>query len=160
MAAAEPFWRRLEAGRALATPYQRFDLLAAWQHHVGARGGVTPFMVTGFDAAASRCSSGRWPHPQRGRCTLVKFLGSKHANFNGGLWRRDVASAISAQDIRGIFERIASCGHRVDLLALYSQPLGWDGIANPFALLPHQSSVDISARQHFDRPGDERSRRC
>src|SRR5258708_29872440 len=52
MMAAEPFWRRLEDGRCLATPYQRFDLLAAWQHHVGARTGVTPAIVIGFDRAA------------------------------------------------------------------------------------------------------------
>ena len=51
MLSAEPFWRRLEAGRALATPYQRFDLLSAWQYHVGARTGVTPFIVVGFDDA-------------------------------------------------------------------------------------------------------------
>src|ERR1700694_5387575 len=51
MAAAEPFWRSLERDDAWATPYQRFDLLAAWQLHVGARQGIVPFIVTGFDVA-------------------------------------------------------------------------------------------------------------
>src|SRR5262245_5059977 len=53
MMSAEPYWRRLEAGRSLATPYQRFDLLSAWQYHVGARSGVTPFIVAGFDDAGA-----------------------------------------------------------------------------------------------------------
>ena len=37
MAAAEPYWRALEAGHSLGTPYQRFDFLNLWQHHIGAR---------------------------------------------------------------------------------------------------------------------------
>jgi hypothetical protein len=37
MRAAEPFWRRLEAGAALLTPYQRFDLLTAWHIPIKSR---------------------------------------------------------------------------------------------------------------------------
>src|SRR6266852_7735876 len=85
MAAAEPFWRRLEQGGALTTPYQRFDLLAAWQRHVGAPAGVRPFIITGFDAAGEPVFL--WPFGRQGMgpLRLVKFLGSKHANFNVGL---------------------------------------------------------------------------
>jgi CelD/BcsL family acetyltransferase involved in cellulose biosynthesis len=43
----------------------------------------------------------------------------------------------------------------MDLLVLFSQTFGWDGIANPFALLPHRSSVDHSMRVTIDRPGEE-----
>ena len=50
LAAAEPAWRWLEQGRSLSTAYQRFDLLAAWQRHVGERTGVKPCIVTAFDA--------------------------------------------------------------------------------------------------------------
>ena len=152
MPAAEPFWRRLEAGGALTTPYQRFDLLAAWQHHVGAPAGVRPFIVTGFDAAGEPVFL--WPFGRHdlGLLRLVKFLGSKHANFNLGLWRRDIVTAIGAADIRDIFDRVASGGHRVDLAALFSQPLSWDGLANPFLLLRHQAAVDISARLQLEPP--------
>ena len=152
MAAAEPFWRRLEDGHALTTPYQRFDLLAAWQRHVGARAGVRPFIVTGFDAAGEPAFL--WPFGRHnvGPLGVIKFLGSKHANFNLGLWRRDMVAAIGARDIRDIFDRVAAGGHRVDLAALFSQPQSWDGIANPFLLLPHQAAVDVSARHHFAPP--------
>jgi CelD/BcsL family acetyltransferase involved in cellulose biosynthesis len=153
MPAAEPSWRRLEAGGALTTPYQRFDLLAAWQHHVGARAGVRPFIVTGFDAAGEPVFLWPFGRQDMGPLRLVKFLGSKHANFNVGLWRRDIVTAIGADDIRDIFDRVATGGHRVDLAALFSQPLSWDGLANPFLLLPYQAAVDISARHHFGPPG-------
>src|SRR4029079_12633144 len=83
---------------------------------------------------------------QVGPLGLVQFLGSKHANFNVGLWRRDLAGAITAQDVGAITERIASSGRGADVLALYRLPIRWDGVAHPLMLLPHQASVDISAR--------------
>jgi CelD/BcsL family acetyltransferase involved in cellulose biosynthesis len=147
MAAAEAAWRRLEASGALASPYQRFDLLEAWQRHVGARGGVTPFIVTGFDDAGEPIL---WPfgRVRKGPLQVVHFLGSKHANFNIGLWRRDALATIDAGDLRAALARIAE--HGVDLIALLNQPVTWDGIANPFGLLPHQASVDMSAHARFD----------
>src|SRR5215470_13804015 len=151
MAAAEPFWRRLEEGGALATPYQRFDLLAPWQRHVGARAGVSPFIVAGLDQAGEPLFL--WPlgRARLGPVELVRFLGSKHANFNVGLWRRD---ALATTDVRAVLEGVAA-GHGIDLVALLRQPLAWDGIANPFAQLPHQPSVDMSVRVSFDRPSED-----
>jgi CelD/BcsL family acetyltransferase involved in cellulose biosynthesis len=148
MTAAEPFWRRLEDGRSLATPYQRFDLLAAWQHHVGAQTGVTPWIVTGFDRSGEPLFLWPFGATKKGPLTLVRFLGSKHANFNVGLWRHDVLPTITAHDISGTFAGIAD---GVDLVALISQPLVWNGLANPFSLLPHQASVDMSARLSLER---------
>src|SRR6185312_17081934 len=48
-AAVEPYWRTLE-GSGLSTPYQRYDFLKLWQHHVGGPAGVTPFIVVGLNA--------------------------------------------------------------------------------------------------------------
>jgi CelD/BcsL family acetyltransferase involved in cellulose biosynthesis len=155
MAAAEPFWRRLEDNRALATPYQRFDLLAAWHRHVGAGSGVTPFIVVGFDPMGEPALLWPFGRSRLGPLAIVQFLGSKHANFNIGLWRRDILAAIAAPDILEIFAQIAAGGYPADLVALFRQPLSWDGLANPFALLPHQPSVDISARLDIDRPAGE-----
>jgi CelD/BcsL family acetyltransferase involved in cellulose biosynthesis len=149
MAAAEPSWRHLEQGRPLATPYQRFDLLAAWQRHVGASTGVTPFIVTGFDHAGEPLFLWPFGRAKTGPLAVVRFLGSKHANFNIGLWRRDSVAAMDVPTLRDILARVA--GDRVDLVALLNQPLSWDGLANPFALLPHQPSVDMSAHLTFAR---------
>jgi CelD/BcsL family acetyltransferase involved in cellulose biosynthesis len=142
MAAAEPFWRSLEADDAWATPYQRFDLLAAWQHHVGARTGIVPFIVIGFDGAGRPLFLWPFGRKQMGPLAIAGFLGSKHASFNIGLWRRDLVPAIGAGDIRDLVARSAAGRDPVDLLALYSQPLSWAGLANPFAQLPRQLSAD------------------
>jgi CelD/BcsL family acetyltransferase involved in cellulose biosynthesis len=152
MPAAEPAWRHLEDGRPFATPYQRFDLLAAWQRHVGARTGVTPFIVTGFDHAGEPLFLWPFGRARTGPLELISFLGSKHANFNVGVWRRDSVAAIGARELRDILARVAD--HGVDLIALFNQPLSWDGVANPFALLPHQPAVDMSAHLTFAR-GEE-----
>ena len=48
--AIEADWRRFEQ-HADCTVFQTFDWLAAWQRHIGARGGVAPAIVIGRDAA-------------------------------------------------------------------------------------------------------------
>jgi CelD/BcsL family acetyltransferase involved in cellulose biosynthesis len=152
MAAAEPIWRALERDDAWATPYQRFDLLAAWQRHVGTRAGIVPFIITGFDAVGRPLFL--WPFGRRqlGPLHLAGFLGSKHASFNIGLWRRDLAAAISEGDIHTLMARIAAGRAPVDLIALHDQPLRWAGLANPFALLPRQWSAEDGSCLTLDAP--------
>jgi CelD/BcsL family acetyltransferase involved in cellulose biosynthesis len=150
MTAAEPLWRALERDGAWATPYQRFDLLAAWQHHVGARKGIVPFIVIGFDVAGRPLFLWPFGRKQMGPFRVAGFLGSKHASFNLGLWRRDLAAAIGAGDIHSLLTRTASHDAPVDVLTLYSQPLSWAGVANPFALLPRQMSAEDGASLNLD----------
>jgi len=146
MGAAEPRWRVLEAGQSLMTPYQRFDFLSAWQRHVGAPAGVTPFIVIGLSAQGAPLFL--WPFGRRrfGGLRLIEFLGGKHANFNMGLWRPEVASAIEADDMRALLARISS---RADLMTLTNQPLTWGGTTNPFALLPHQRAPNYGYSGHL-----------
>jgi len=153
LAAAEPAWRALENAGALLTPYQRFDLLAAWQRHVGARHGVQPYLIAGFDPAGAPLFL--WPLGRRrlGPLRVLHFLGSKHANFNVALWRRDIAAAIGAEDVRGIFRSVA--GGAADLAALFSQPLIWNGMINPFARLPHQAAAESNTRLSLPRQTDD-----
>ncbi|HEX7792316.1 MAG TPA: GNAT family N-acetyltransferase, partial [Afipia sp.] len=49
MREAEAVWRAFESGDCLSTPYQRFDLLNAWQTNVGADEGAKPFIVIAYD---------------------------------------------------------------------------------------------------------------
>ena len=137
--AAEPVWRRLEAA-AVTTPYQRYDWLGPWQRHVGARAGVRPFIVVGSDEGGAPVFLLPLGVTRRGPLTTARFLGGKHANFNLGLWRRDVAATMDADGIRSILDLLASRSRGVDLLALFNQPESWDGVANPLALLPRQPS--------------------
>ena len=140
LAAAEPHWRALEAGPALATPYQHFDFLKHWQHHVGTADGVTPFIVVAFNEAGTPLFL--WPLGSRrtGTVRVAEFLGGKHANFNMGIWRRDALARITAADLRDVLAKLA--GH-ADVLALINQPLTWAGTTNPLVLLPQQRSANF-----------------
>jgi CelD/BcsL family acetyltransferase involved in cellulose biosynthesis len=140
MGQAEPHWRALERPHAFCTPYQRYEFLVLWQRHVGTEAGFTPFIVAGFDAIGTplfllplgRRSLGPWK--------VVEFLGGKHANFNMGLWRRDVAATIGADALRAVLKRLAGSA---DLMMLLNQSLTWAGTTNPFALLPHQRAANL-----------------
>jgi CelD/BcsL family acetyltransferase involved in cellulose biosynthesis len=137
MAAAEPLWRALEAQAHFGSPFQSFDWAKAWQLHVGAPSGVSPFIVVGFDAQdepACLWPLGRW---RIGGLRFVEFLGGKHANFNMALWRGDLATQVSADDLRDVLMQLDD---EADLLMLTNQPMVWNGKRNPFALLPHQAS--------------------
>src|ERR1700682_2077919 len=46
---AETVWRGLEDQQQFSTPYQRFDFLKPWQHQVGARENVLPFIIIAYD---------------------------------------------------------------------------------------------------------------
>src|SRR5471032_1565287 len=140
MAAAEPHWLALERANNLATPYQGFDFLNLWQHHVGADAGIKPFIVVGFDADDTPLFL--WPFGARKIAGqhLVEFLGGKHTNFNMALWRRDAAATIGADDLRAVLKRIAE---HADIVKLINQPLTWAGTTNPFALLPQQRSANF-----------------
>jgi CelD/BcsL family acetyltransferase involved in cellulose biosynthesis len=152
---AEPIWRRLEREDALATPYQSFDFLAAWQRQVGALTGVTPFIVVGFDSAGKPAFL--WPlgRMRKGPLNVVSFLGGKHANFNFALWRRDVLTKLTADDISTVLARIAAEGRQADVLNLLNQPRTWEGVVNPFAALPHQPSPSDSLRLGLHGPGED-----
>ena len=146
IAAAEPVWRGLEIGGAIATPYQRFDFIAPWQRHVGCRQGVRPFLVVGSDARGTPLFLLPLGRTRHGPLDVLGFLGGKHANFNVALWRRDVAAALDRDAMETILAMVREAGRGADLLMLTNQPLRWDGVANPLATLRHQPSPSFACR--------------
>lgn len=140
MAAAEPSWRALEREDTLFTPYQRYDFLRFWQAHVGAPAGVKPFIVAGFNAAGMPLFLLPFGTRGMGGLRALEFLGGKHANFNMGLWRRELATRITAHDLKAVLAHLAG---RADMLMLVNQPLTWAGATNPLALLPQQRSANF-----------------
>jgi CelD/BcsL family acetyltransferase involved in cellulose biosynthesis len=139
-AAAEPVWRWIQAQPAnLLTPYQRFDLLQAWQRHVGTRKGLTPLIAVGFDADDKPACLLPLGRRMIGASQQAEFLGGKHANFNSAIWRRDIAERVSANDVLDFLQQLAPAA---DALILLNQPRHWDDLDNPLALLPHSPSAD------------------
>ena len=141
LAGAEATWRAMETAQQSCSPFQRFDFVSAWQRHVGARDGLTPFIVIAYD-------SERRPlmllplavrHLYGARC--AGFMGGKHSTFNMALWDRDFAATATQADLEGLIAGL-SARHEADVLALHQQPLRWRDLPNPIALLPHQPSAN------------------
>jgi CelD/BcsL family acetyltransferase involved in cellulose biosynthesis len=147
---AEPIWRELET-RQLATPYQRFDLLAAWQREVGARENAQPFIVTAHDADGRPLVLLPLTIRSRRGVRVACFMGGKHANFNMALWDRDFAREASASDLDALLSslRKSAC----DVLVLRQQPRHWQDFLNPLTTLPRQRSINDFPVLHMV-PGD------
>jgi CelD/BcsL family acetyltransferase involved in cellulose biosynthesis len=142
MAEAEPIWRAMDNGDFLATPYQRFELLDAWQTHVGAHEGATPFIVVGYDEAGRPLLLLPLATMRENGSTIARFMGGKHATFNMGLWRRDFAETATKADLDALCAALRGHNDGADLLAFTQQPQQWRGIANPLALLAGQPSTN------------------
>jgi CelD/BcsL family acetyltransferase involved in cellulose biosynthesis len=136
---AEPVWRAFEEPGHLSTPYQRFDLLGAWQRSVGAQEGARPFIVIARDAERRPLAllplALRQGHGLRTAC----FMGGKHTTFNMGLWNAEFAAHAVAADLDAL---LAGLRDHADVLALTQQPTRWRDQQNPLALLPRQSAIN------------------
>jgi CelD/BcsL family acetyltransferase involved in cellulose biosynthesis len=138
---AEAIWRSLEDPHQFSTPYQRFEFLGAWQHQVGQREGLSPFIVVAYDVERRPLLllplAHRHTHGVRTAC----FMGGKHATFNMALWDHEFAGNATADDLDALISGIrAQSG--ADVLELTQQPLRWRDTPNPMALLPNQPSAN------------------
>jgi CelD/BcsL family acetyltransferase involved in cellulose biosynthesis len=140
--AVEREWRTLESPEQIFTPYQRFDLVSAWQDNVGVSIGAKPRPVLARDGEGRPVMLLPLVTASFGPFRVAGFPGGKHSNFNMALWRRDFAAAASAGDIAGIVAEITRQDRGLDVLAFKQQPHDWSGTQNPFALLSHQPSVN------------------
>jgi len=140
MAEAAPIWLGLERNAALASPYQRYTWASSWQETVARAEGATPFIVVGRDHAGS--AAFLWPlcRTRLGPLSIARFCGGKHSNANFPLWRPEVASSVTAADIRAVLDDVARRERSVDMLVLLNRPRSWSFVTNPLALLPHDES--------------------
>ncbi len=147
-AAAAPDWDRL-ACEAVATPFGRRDWIEAWHRHIGAAAGFSPLIAVARDERGNPVFL--LPLAARtGRLlTVARYFGGSHSQLNMALWRRDIATAVTAGDLRGAFATIAQ-QRGIDLFVLLNQPALWDGRANPLVQLAHQASPDDVFRVDFE----------
>jgi len=138
---AETTWRAMESAQKSCTPYQRFDFVSAWQRNVGAREGLTPFIVIAYDAERRPLMLLPLAVRQVYGARCASFMGGKHSTFNMALWDKDFAATATQADLEGLIAAISQRAE-ADVLALHQQPLHWRGLPNPIALLPHQPSAN------------------
>ena len=148
IARAAAVWDRLAAD-AVATPFGRRDWVELWQRHIGAPAGQRPLIAVARDGRDDPLFV--LPLAARtGRLlTVARYFGGSHAQLNMGLWRRDIAAALTADDLNAAFASIAQ-QRGIDLFILLNQPVLWDGRANPLVQLPHQPSPDDVFRIDFE----------
>jgi CelD/BcsL family acetyltransferase involved in cellulose biosynthesis len=138
---AETVWRSLETQNHLSTPYKRFDFLHPWQQMVGTREGLRPFVVVAYDRDHVPLLLLPLVIRQSWGVRCADFMGGKHATFNMAIWNRDFAAVASRVDLDIVFSAIQE-REGVDVLSFDRQPLTWQDLPNPMALLPRQMSVN------------------
>ncbi len=138
---AEAVWRRLEAQRYFATPYQRFDFLSGWQREVGGRESLRPFIVIGYDADRRPLLLLPLALGRNQGVRVARFMGGRHTTFNMALWDRDFVATATAADVAALLSAIRQRA-AVDVLALTQQPRRWRDLPNPMAMLPNQPSIN------------------
>jgi CelD/BcsL family acetyltransferase involved in cellulose biosynthesis len=138
---AETVWRRLENQQDFSTPYQRFDFLSPWQRLVGAREGLQPLIVIGYDRDQTPLLLLPLVLKQTLGIRTAHFMGGKHTTFNMALWNREFATVASRADLDILFAAIRERSG-ADILAFSQQPLEWQDLPNPMGLLPRQPSVN------------------
>lgn len=135
---AEADWTALEE-RAPISPYQRYDLAAAWVQHAAASEGVSPRI------GVVRNETGRvvmilpFGVTRRLGINIAVYLGGSHFNLN--LPISDPHLRLGARAAPALLHAYAAAAG-ADLLLLCNQPERWKGIPHPFLSLPHYGAPD------------------
>jgi CelD/BcsL family acetyltransferase involved in cellulose biosynthesis len=134
---AERDWRKLEAAGD-ATPFQTFDWLSAWQHHMGAAAGIKPAIIVGrrgddiLFLLPLAVTAG-------GLTRRLTFLGQDLCDYNAPLLARDFTNALGegfAELWRQIHQRIqATPALRHDTIAFAKMPDRVGAQRNPLLCL-------------------------
>ena len=136
-AAVEADWRRFEH-TADCTPFQTFDWLSAWQHHVGAAKGISPAIVI-----ARRGDQMLLLLPlgiqRRGFTRCLTFLGDVLCDYNAPLLAPDCAALAPEgfvplwRDIRKLLQATPAARH--DAIMFEKIPAKVGGQPNPMLAL-------------------------
>jgi CelD/BcsL family acetyltransferase involved in cellulose biosynthesis len=131
-------WRTLLPENC-ASFYQTEKFLLTWLDHFGATKNLSPFFIVARDAGGVPLALLPLGLSRIGPLRIAQFLGSKHSNYNLGLFRADCAFA--ADDLRLLLTEAArKTKDGPHLYRLLNVPLRWRG-DNPLALLPHQEAA-------------------
>ena len=142
MTEAEPRWRAFEGPDFLFTPYQRFELLNAWQQTIGKHEGARPFIVIASDANDRPLLLLPLVISRENGAMVARFMGGKHPTFNMALWRRDFAETVTKTELDALVAAVRAQADGIDVLAFTQQPQRWHNVANPLASLAAQPSTN------------------
>lgn len=145
--ALEAEWRAFEQ-RAVATPYQRFDWIAAYAGTLAAAANIRIVVARGADGAIDVILP---LELVRGAgMTTATIPGGKHANFHMPLLS-ERATAMGAPAIRSMLRAAAEAMKGLDAFSFVSQPATWHGSANPFAAVNARPGASLAHAAMLDR---------
>jgi CelD/BcsL family acetyltransferase involved in cellulose biosynthesis len=127
-------WRALE-GMALLTPYQAHAWVAAFVATVGRAHGMDFRHVMLRDGRGQPLAILPLVITRRNGIRFAEFIGGKHANYHMGVYAPDFAAGLDAQATRALLMEIAAAIGGLDAFVFVNQPVEWQGVANPMALL-------------------------
>ncbi len=139
---AERVWRALEEDGIVQSPYQRREWVTLWHSHVTSACQGSPLIVIGYGRHDEALFL--WPLvlTALGPLTAATFMGGKHATLNLPSWRPDYADRMDPGELNQILDRIVQEAPEVDVLMLLNQPVVWNDMRNPLALLRHQRATE------------------
>lgn len=139
LGAVETLWRGMESDPAvLATPYQRFDWVAAYARSAPE---ATLRIVVLRDASGRPRVLLPLVVAREGGMQVARVVGAKHANYHMPLFASREAAAMRPEDL---IEPLRLLGRDagIDVYALSHQPRFWDGAANPMSFRAEPAPSD------------------
>ncbi len=136
--AIEAEWKALEA-QAASSPYQRFDLTAAWVRHAAHAEGVEAKIGVVRDLPGRLRMILPFGVTRQLGLRVATYLGGSHFNLNMPL--ADPTLRLGADAARGLLDAYAKEAD-ADLFLLRNQPERWRGIEHAFFCLPHYGAPD------------------
>lgn len=127
-------WRAFEA-TALATPYQSYDWVRPFADTIAAAHGMTLRYALVRDADGALLALLPLSVTGRTGFRFAEFIGGKHANYHMGLYAPAFAAQLDARLTAQLLTEIGGAIGGLDALAFVNQPVTWQGIDNPAALL-------------------------
>jgi CelD/BcsL family acetyltransferase involved in cellulose biosynthesis len=128
----EGIWRDFER-EAVRTVFQTYDILAAWQHHIGARRGVTPLIAIGY-AGNNPIILLPLALERRKFLRQLKWLGEDMCDYNAPILATNFADHVEPGQFPALWNGIVDAVQAVatfDVLTLRKMPERIGPLANP-----------------------------
>ena len=134
IAALAARWRAFEV-TALVTPYQSYDWISTFVETIGTAHGMALRYALVRDADGELCALLPLTITGRSGFRFAEFIGGKHANYHMGLYAPAFAAQLDAQLTTLLLTEIGTAIGGLDALAFVNQPVTWQDVGNPAALL-------------------------
>jgi len=136
-------WCELEKS-AVTTVFQSHAWVSSWCRTAAPALAETPVIVTGRDEGGKLAFILPLSITHQLGMRWLGWLGQSHAGYGFGIYRRDVIARLDAKALRRLFRHIAAMRPGLAGCRLKKQPLTWNGVANPFALLTRAPSPFVA----------------